>query len=211
MRIDSKLLSTGVLGLLLGLANAGATTVTVTSPATTSSQPDVLVDNFDSTDQVSYVGGTVYSSSNSSATQPTGGTGNFLSTGIGSVTFTPTSSFNYFGLLWSTVDTYNTITFSLKGGGTESFNPTTLDSAYNLGLKTDGTTTYYVNFFDGSTPWSAVTLSSTQLAFEVDNLAFGTTSGIPNTATPEPASMIPMGLGLGLLGFGAYRRKLAKN
>jgi len=111
----------------------------------------------------------------------------YLTTGTGSATLTFGSAQTYLGLLWGSVDTYNTLSFynglnlvgSLTGG--QVFQPA-------KGAQ-DASGTVYVNI-SGIT-FNQVVASSTSYAFEFDNVA----------VVPEPTTMIAGALLL--LPFGA--------
>ena len=109
---------------------------------------------------------------------------------------------SYLGLLWGSVDSYNTIAFyngaSLVGtftGASVLANP-----SGDQGLNG----TRYVNIISDAagTDFNRIVLTSSQFAFEVDNLAFS-----PTVPVPEPASIAL--LGMGLLGLGMVRRRRA--
>lgn len=105
----------------------------------------------------------------------------------------------FFGLLWGSVDDYNTLSFyngiDLVGSVTGA--DVTASPNGNQGVMG----TLYVNI-NSSLPFDRVVATSTQFAFEFDNVSFNT------TAVPEPASLGL--LGVGMLGLAAIRRRKAQ-
>lgn len=132
-----------------------------------------------------------------------GSTGN-IPTAIVSLQFT--ESQQNMGLLWGSVDAYNTLRFYKVGGGTEDLlgSQVTVPNPPN-GFQLLGGT-YYVNI---STDFlfNKVEVISSQYAFEFDNVAFVSQQNIGDV--PEPASLAIWGLGaIGLAVLRARRKKL---
>lgn len=130
----------------------------------------------------------------------------YLSTGIGTVTLTLPGLSNYFGLLWGSVDSYNSL---------ELFNGNTLVGTVtgdNVTSAADGDQgangTFYVNI-NSDIAFNTVELLSTQYAFEVDNVAYNspvTRLGLDNPV-PEPSSLSLIAAGIGILGTFAWLKK----
>ena len=132
-------------------------------------------------------------------------TTNYLSTGTAIVTLTLPNLSTYLGLLWGSVDSYNSL---------ELFNGNTLvgiitgdnvTSAANGDQGANGT--YYVNI-NSDIAFNTVELLSTQYAFEADNIAYNppSTRSLDNPV-PEPSTLSLIAAGIGALGGLAWRRK----
>lgn len=125
--------------------------------------------------------------------------------GNGSVTVTGLPDSNYFGLWWGSMDTYNTLTFYYNGVATgESFTGSQVtNGGLANGAQTGPVTNHYVNFLDLTT-FNSFKMSSTQFAFEADNIAIAYNP----TLTPVPPAILL--LGSGLIGLLTVRRKFKK-
>jgi hypothetical protein len=104
----------------------------------------------------------------------------------------------YFGLLWGSVDDYNTLTFYNGAVSVGSLTGLDILAAPNGDQGVNGT--LYVNI-NSDLAFNRVVATSTQFAFEFDNVAF---NPIPVVGVPAPMSLAL--LGAGLLGLGFARR-----
>jgi hypothetical protein len=114
---------------------------------------------------------------------------------------------SYFGILWGSVDDYNTLTFLSHGQPVTSFTgQQIIDSQYYGNQQVNGTV--YVNF-NSDVPFDAVEIQSSQKAFEFDNVAYsGLTADPQLTIAPEPASVATWGLlGICIAGWTWKRKK----
>jgi hypothetical protein len=121
----------------------------------------------------------------------------YLSTGIGSVTLTLPGEEKYFGLLWGSVDAYNTL--SLYNGSTLVGSLTGADVTSNANGDQGEFGTFYVNI-NSTESFDNVVATSSSYAFEFDNVAYN------STAVPEPSSFILALIG----GVGAVTYKLKR-
>lgn len=116
----------------------------------------------------------------------------------GSITIAFTAAQTSFGLLFGTIDSYNSITFGI-GPSAQTFTGSMIASA--LGLSATGSATANV-LFSGLNQFSTVTLTdSTSSAFEFVPAA---------SSVPEPAAWGMMILGFGLAGSVLRRRPTVK-
>ena len=139
---------------------------------------------------------------------PTGDTSPYLTTGTSSVTIDLSANpIGYFGLDWSSIDDYNTLSLTETNGTVDTYTGSQIASLD--GLPADGSTTAYVNFFGTSgTAWNSVTMSSTLFAFESDNQAFGPAVAV---MSPEPATWLLLLASLTLISLVGLRRKQLTN
>ncbi|SFW26130.1 PEP-CTERM sorting domain-containing protein [Nitrosovibrio sp. Nv17] len=128
----------------------------------------------------------------------------YLSTGIGSVTLQLDEYHQYFGLLWGSVDSYNTLSF--YDGDTLLFDFTGLDVNALADGSQEAGGTYYVNI-NSDLQFNKVVASSSSYSFEFDNVALAYTPvELPQTGVPEPGTLALLGLGA-FAGIAARRRR----
>jgi hypothetical protein len=127
-------------------------------------------------------------------------TTHYVSTGIGTITMTFSGPQTYLGLLWGSLDPFNSLSF---------YNGTALVGVVtgwdvmpiNMGsLGPDGT--YYVNLLSNMA-FDSVVAASGGWSFEIDNLAY---AGGDPAPVPEPAAVGLLALGLLGLAYTAARR-----
>jgi len=126
----------------------------------------------------------------------------YLTTGKGSVELSFSTHQDYLGILWGSVDGYNSLEFfdGLTSVGVLTGSDVSMSANGDQGVNG----TYYVNI-DSTVLFNRVVASSTGYAFEFDNVAFGV------RAVPEPGSIALIGMGLGGWGAMAFRRRRAKS
>lgn len=140
---------------------------------------------------------------------PTSGqdTTHYLSTGIGSVVMDFSTSQHYFGLLWGSVDGYNSLQFFDHGTSVGLLTGSDVAASANGDQGLNGT--YYVNI-TSDLAFDRVVASSSNYAFEFDNVGFGL-RGPGIRAVPEPGSIALVATGIGGLGaMTVFRRRKAK-
>ncbi|WP_426413300.1 hypothetical protein [Bradyrhizobium ganzhouense] len=129
--------------------------------------------------------------------------GSVVTPGTTGMSLVAGADIHYFGLYWGSRDAYNSITISDAGGNTTTINSSTfpiLDPATgDRGLAGSA----YVNIFDNFAI-TGITFSSSQKAFEFDNVALA-------GAVPEVSTWAMMILGFVGLGFLGYRKSRSSN
>ena len=94
----------------------------------------------------------------------------------------------YLGLLWGSVDAYNTLTFFHGATQVGVLTGTDITAAANGDQGVNGT--FYVNIVSADVSWDRVLGTSSQYAFEFDNVAYAATAPPDAAFVPEPASLI---------------------
>jgi hypothetical protein len=123
----------------------------------------------------------------------------YLTTGTGSVKLALPGEEMYVGLLWGSVDNYNTL--SLYDGSTLIGTVTGTDVTSSANGDQGQFGTFYVNI-NSTEKFDSVVATSSSYAFELDNVAFNP------TAVPEPSSFILSLIGVaGAFTFRHMRRR----
>jgi hypothetical protein len=154
---------------------------------------------------VSFTGGGMTVTGNSAVgTAPVTASGpdttNYLTTALGTVMLTFPGQETYIGLLWGSVDTFNTLSFYSGQTMVSSVSGADLPTS-NFGDVGAGGT-LYVNFFS-SRPFDSVVAASGGYAFEMDDVAY---AGDDSAPVPEPAAIGLLALGLLGIAYTAARR-----
>lgn len=173
---------------------AQAYTVTSSAGPTSSTSGAITFDNFDDISNTAIA--TVSGGTSNGGSSP--GYGNWLAADSNdtiTVTFT-TSPASYFGFLWGTPDTYNSVT-PYQGATplTKYIIPASLNQSQ-----------FFANFSAGSGEYfTSVVLASTGYSFEVDNFA-AILSATPG-ATPLPGALPLFATGIASAGLLGWRRR----
>jgi hypothetical protein len=130
--------------------------------------------------------------------------GNYLSTGLGSIVITFATPQYSFALLWGSIDTSNSLTFNDVGNFQVTGSEVQAAAAgfVSNGYQGPGGSAYVV--VDTSTPFTTVTAASGVVSFEFAGVAG---SNLPFTPTPEPEPRSALILGLALMSMGVVLRR----
>jgi len=113
-------------------------------------------------------------------------------------------SYNYFGIWWGSMDTYNTLQLLLEDTVVATLTGSAVADPNATGDQVLPATNRYVNIFlEEGKQFDNFRMTSDNYAFEADNIALATTQPIP-----EPVSMLLFGTGL--VGIGGYLRRKYK-
>lgn len=186
-------------------SQSGAQTIDFgTSPGGTAPGADLVYSGAGGGVSYAYTGGALYNTSIIGITaRPIGSVGNFWSVGTSPAAQTGPAEVNfstalsYFGFLWGSADTYNTVSFYDGANLLASF---TGSQVFGSASGSQAVASYF-NFQTGAgEKLTRVAFASSQNAFETDNHAY-------IAAVPEPETYAMMLAGLGLMGLVARRRK----
>jgi hypothetical protein len=133
--------------------------------------------------------------------------GNYLSTGLGTITLTFPRPETAFAILWGSIDPLNTVMFN--DATSDTVTGTMAEAAAGItipGFTGFGGSAWFL--IQTTTPFTTVALTSGIVSFESAAEAAGQFSTVP-----EPASLAMAGTGagfVGLLAFRARRRRLSR-
>jgi hypothetical protein len=130
--------------------------------------------------------------------------GNYLSTGTGTITITFSTPETALALLWGSIDTGNSLT--LNDAGNFAITGTDVQNAaagfVGNGFQGPGGSAYVI--VNTSTPFTTVTVSSSVVSLELAGIAAADT---PFTFVPEPTRITLFGAGLALLSIFVARHR----
>jgi hypothetical protein len=131
--------------------------------------------------------------------------GNYLSTGTGTITITFSSPETSLALLWGSIDTLNSLTLNDAANFTVTGAEVQAAAAgfVSNGFQGPGGSAYVV--IDTSTPFTTVTLTSGVISFESAGIA---ADSAPFSTVPEPSSVALIATGLGIVVL--FRRQMAR-
>lgn len=117
------------------------------------------------------------------------------------VTLVLDGDYDYYGLYWGSIDSYNAISFYQDGALVDSFGGGELSPLQDNGGQGTWDSNRYINFYftDGAL-FDTVVLASSNYAFESDNHAYA------RVGVPEPGTMALFAMGL--LGLIVTRRRI---
>jgi hypothetical protein len=155
----------------------------------------------------------IYSATSSTGARPAGdNSANFLvinpQSPANPLVIAFTDPLNTFGYYWGSIDAYNVpVTVTYSNNTTQSFLPSSLAPAN--GDQSAPFTNGYITFSSPGLSVVSLTLGSTGVAFELDNV-FGVLAGNAGGTTPLPAALPLFATGLGALGLMGMRKKRKK-
>jgi hypothetical protein len=122
--------------------------------------------------------------------------GNYFSTGTGTITINFSTSQTSLALLWGSIDTGNEII--LNDGSTVTGTEVQAAAAgfVSNGFQGPGGSAYVV--IDSSSSFTQVELTSSVVSFESAGIAAASQPFVTSTATPEPSDLLLIGTGLSL-------------
>jgi hypothetical protein len=152
---------------------------------------------------LSGIGANLVTGSSGIAASPPGDTTRYLAISPVSgtpVTITIAGGANYIGFYAGSLDSFNSITFS-GSSPSVTYTGTELAGFANLPATGNQAVGRYFNVYETGNAFTTVTLSSSDVAFELDNFAIGRAAP-PVVPLPGTLAM----LGLGAVALGAMRR-----
>jgi hypothetical protein len=160
--------------------------------------------SFVNEDTSALVTGGIFNGTSGIAAAPLGDTSDYEAIQQGAVTFSFTKPIDSLSVYLGSIDQYNTITITEKSG-TTTYAGTGFTSAFGVtdfGSQTDPNANLRAYFTFTPGDFESITFSSSQTAFEFDNIAVG--------GVPEPAAWALMLVGFGGLGAALrFRRSTA--